>query len=108
MCHIVISEGVRQEVKPYHPHGHLAGAAAIELPDGMGVWRAIHDLYKKYAISADSFARCVPMSRLEAVDINGFCSGPRHRNCSRRFAARGRPGGRSPTLSRYVTFKSLG
>ena len=73
----VISEGLRQEVKPYNIRTTIIspGAVATELPDSItapGVSQAIHDFYKKYAIPADSFARCVlfAMSQPEAVDIN--------------------------------------
>jgi NADP-dependent 3-hydroxy acid dehydrogenase YdfG len=73
----VISEGLRQEVKPYNIRTTVisSGAVATELPDSIaapGVSQAIHDFYKKYAIPADSFARCVlfAMSQPEAVDIN--------------------------------------
>ena len=73
----VISEGLRQEVKPYNIRTTIIspGAVATELPDSitaLGVSQAIHDFYKKYAIPADSFARCVlfAMSQPEAVDIN--------------------------------------
>jgi NADP-dependent 3-hydroxy acid dehydrogenase YdfG len=72
-----ISEGLRQEVKPYNIRTTIVspGAVATELPDGItapGVSQAIHDFYKKYAIPADSFARRVlfAMSQPEAVDIN--------------------------------------
>jgi NADP-dependent 3-hydroxy acid dehydrogenase YdfG len=73
----VISEGLRQEVKPYNIRTTIIspGAVTTELPDSItapGVSQAIHDFYKKYAIPADSFARCVlfAMSQPEAVDIN--------------------------------------
>jgi NADP-dependent 3-hydroxy acid dehydrogenase YdfG len=64
-------------VKPYNIRTTIIspGAVATELPDSStapGVSQAIHDFYKKYAIPADSFARCVlfAMSQPEAVDIN--------------------------------------
>ena len=73
----VISEGLRQEVKPYNIRTTIIspGAVATELPDSItaaGVSKAIHDFYETYAIPADSFARCVlfAMSQPEDVDIN--------------------------------------
>ena len=73
----VISEGLRQEVKPYNIRTTIIspGAVATELPDSItaaGVSQAIHDFYEAYAIPADSFARCVlfAMSQPEDVDIN--------------------------------------
>lgn len=60
----VISEGLRQEVKPYNIRTTIIspGAVATELPNSItaaSTSQAIHDLYKKYPIPADSFARCV-------------------------------------------------
>jgi NADP-dependent 3-hydroxy acid dehydrogenase YdfG len=60
----VISEGLRQEVKPYNIRTTIIspGAVATELPNRItaaSTLQAIHDFYKKYAIPADSFARCV-------------------------------------------------
>ena len=73
----VISEGLRQEVKPYNIRTTIIspGAVATELPDSItasGVSKAIHDFYETYAIGADSFARCVlfAMSQPDEVDIN--------------------------------------
>ncbi len=73
----VISEGLRQEVKP---HGIRVltlspGAVATELPDHIteaDVARGVRDFYDEHAISADSFARCVlfAMSQPENMDIN--------------------------------------
>ncbi|GHE06636.1 oxidoreductase [Defluviimonas sp. 20V17] len=73
----VISEGLRQEVKP---HGIRVltlspGAVATELTDHIteaDVAKGIRDFYEEYAIPADSFARCVlfAMSQPEEVDIN--------------------------------------
>jgi NADP-dependent 3-hydroxy acid dehydrogenase YdfG len=73
----VISEGLRQEVKPYNIRTTIIspGAVATELPNSItaaSTSQAIHDFYKKYAIPADSFARCVlfAMSQPEDVDVN--------------------------------------
>jgi len=73
----VLSEGLRQEVKPYNIRTTVIspGAVATELLDsitepdireGMSAW------YAKTAIPADSFARAVAfaMSQPEDVDIN--------------------------------------
>ncbi len=73
----VISEGLRQEVKPYNIRTTILspGAVATELPDSISepdVAKGIRDFYDQYAIPADSFARCVlfAMSQPEDVDIN--------------------------------------
>ncbi len=73
----VISEGLRQEVKPYGIRTTIIspGAVATELPDHISepdVARGTQDFYAKYAIPADSFARCVlfAMSQPEDIDIN--------------------------------------
>lgn len=73
----VISEGLRQEVKPYNIRTTIIspGAVESELPNSIGaegVTEAIHDYYQQNAIPADSFARCVlfAMSQPADVDIN--------------------------------------
>lgn len=73
----VISEGLRQEVKPYHLRTTIIspGAVATELPDSISeedISEGIHDFYDEYAIPADSFARCVAfaMSQPEEMDVN--------------------------------------
>lgn len=73
----VISEALRKEVKPYHIRTTVLspGAVDTELPGSVGapgVNLAIADYYKKNAIPADSFARCVlfAMSQPQNVDIN--------------------------------------
>ena len=73
----VISEGLRQEVKPYNIRSTIIspGAVATELPNSIteaDVAAGIRDFYDKFAIPADSFARCVlfAMSQPEDVDIN--------------------------------------
>ncbi len=73
----VISEGLRQEVKPYNIRTTIIspGAVATELPNSItehDVAESIHNFYQKFAISADSFARMVvfAMSEPEDVDVN--------------------------------------
>jgi NADP-dependent 3-hydroxy acid dehydrogenase YdfG len=72
-----ISEGLRQEVKPYNLRTTIVspGAVATELPDSITepeMARGIHEFYEKYAIPADSFARAVAFAieQPEEVDIN--------------------------------------
>jgi NADP-dependent 3-hydroxy acid dehydrogenase YdfG len=72
-----LSEGLRQEVKPYNIRTTILspGAVATELPDSISepdVAKGIRDFYDQYAIPADSFARCVlfAMSQPGDVDIN--------------------------------------
>lgn len=73
----VISEGLRQEVKPYNIRTTIIspGAVATELPDSVtetDVAERVRDLYQRVAIPADSFARAVvfAMSQPDDVDIN--------------------------------------
>ena len=73
----VISEGLRQEVKPHNIRTTIIspGAVATELPDTItdeAVGEGIRTLYRNVAIPADSFARAVAfaMSQPEDVDIN--------------------------------------
>jgi NADP-dependent 3-hydroxy acid dehydrogenase YdfG len=73
----VISEGLRQEVKPYNIRTTIIspGAVESELPDTItdpDIGAAISKFYKETAISADSFASMVvfAMSQPEAVDVN--------------------------------------
>lgn len=73
----VISEGLRQEVKPYNIRTTIVspGAVATELPDSVtdpDVSAMMKDFYGKNAIPADSFARVVSfaISQPEEVDIN--------------------------------------
>ena len=72
-----LSEGLRQEVKPYNIRTTIIspGAIATELPNSItekDVSKGIHDFYEQYAIPADSFARVVvfAMSQPDDVDIN--------------------------------------
>jgi NADP-dependent 3-hydroxy acid dehydrogenase YdfG len=73
----VISEGLRQEVKPYNIRTTVIspGAVASELPDSItepDVAENIRAFYESYAISADSFANMVvfAMSQPDDVDVN--------------------------------------
>jgi NADP-dependent 3-hydroxy acid dehydrogenase YdfG len=72
-----LSEGLRQEVKPYNIRTTVIspGVVATELPDSVtdpAVIARIHKLYKEIAIPADSFARAVAfaISQPDDVDIN--------------------------------------
>jgi NADP-dependent 3-hydroxy acid dehydrogenase YdfG len=73
----VISDGLRQEVKPYNIRTTIIspGAIATELPSTItepDVAAGIKDFYQHYAIPADSFARAVAfaISQPEEVDVN--------------------------------------
>lgn len=73
----VISEGLRQEVKPYNIRTTIIspGAVATELPNTITdaeVAGRVRELYDQVAISPDSFARCVAFAidQPEEVDIN--------------------------------------
>lgn len=72
-----LSEGLRQEVKPYAIRTTIIspGAVATELPDHITHEQfagRMQDYYDDYAIPADSFARAVvfALSQPAAVDIN--------------------------------------
>jgi NADP-dependent 3-hydroxy acid dehydrogenase YdfG len=73
----VISEGLRQEVKPWNLRTTIIspGAIATELPQSItepDVAAGIQDFYEKVAIPADSFASMVlfAMGQPEDVDVN--------------------------------------
>ncbi|AQS86663.1 oxidoreductase [Neoasaia chiangmaiensis NBRC 101099] len=73
----VISEGLRQEVKPFNIRTTVIspGAVRSELPESVtdpDTAKTIQEFYEQYAIPADSFARAVAfaMSQPEEVDIN--------------------------------------
>jgi NADP-dependent 3-hydroxy acid dehydrogenase YdfG len=73
----VISEGLRQEIKPWNLRTTIIspGAVATELPNSItepDVANGIGQFYEQYAIPADSFARAVAfaISQPEDVDIN--------------------------------------
>ncbi len=72
-----LSEGLRQEVKPYNIRTTVIspGAVDTELPDSItepDVAERIHKFYKELAIPANSFARAVAfaISQPEDVDMN--------------------------------------
>jgi NADP-dependent 3-hydroxy acid dehydrogenase YdfG len=72
-----LSEGLRQEVKPYNIRTTVIspGAVATELPNSVSDPQAaerIHKFYAEVAIPAESFARAVAfaMSQPEEVDVN--------------------------------------
>jgi NADP-dependent 3-hydroxy acid dehydrogenase YdfG len=72
-----LSEGLRQEVKPYNIRTTVIspGAVATELPNTVtepDVVERFHKFYGEIAIPADSFARAVAfaMSQPEEVDVN--------------------------------------
>jgi len=72
-----LSEGLRQEVKPYNIRTTIIspGAVATELPNTItdpDTAARINKFYEETAISADSFARAVvfAMSQPEDVDVN--------------------------------------
>src|SRR3954468_18944161 len=73
----VISEGLRQEVKPWNLRTTIIspGAVATELPTSIteaDIATGIGQFYEQYAIPADSFARAVAfaISQPEDVDVN--------------------------------------
>jgi NADP-dependent 3-hydroxy acid dehydrogenase YdfG len=73
----VISEGLRQEVKPHNIRTTVIspGAVATELPNSISdpdIAEGIQKFYDEIAIPADSFARAVAfaMSQPEDVDVN--------------------------------------
>lgn len=73
----MISEGLRQEVKPFNIRSTIIspGAVDTELPDSItesDVAEGIHRFYEQYALPADSFARVVAfaINQPEDVDIN--------------------------------------
>lgn len=73
----VLSEGLRQEVKPWNIRTTIIspGAVATELPNSIteaDVAAGVGQFYAQFAISAESFARAVAfaISQPEDVDIN--------------------------------------
>lgn len=73
----VISDGLRQEVKPWNLRTTIIspGAVSTELPNSVteaDVAKGIGEFYDEYAISADSFARAVAFAigQPDDVDIN--------------------------------------
>jgi NADP-dependent 3-hydroxy acid dehydrogenase YdfG len=79
-----LSEGLRQEVKPYNIRTTVIspGAVATELPNSVtepDIAENVHKLYEQ-AIPAESFARAVAfaMSQPEDVDVNEILYRPTH------------------------------
>ena len=73
----MISEGLRQEVKPYNIRTTVIspGAVESELPDSLtepDFSQAVHEFYEKFAIPAESFANMLAfaMSQPPDVDVN--------------------------------------
>jgi NADP-dependent 3-hydroxy acid dehydrogenase YdfG len=73
----MLSEGLRQEVKPYNIRTTIIspGAVQSELPGSIGeadIASGVAAFYEKFAIPADSFARMVAfaISQPDDVDIN--------------------------------------
>lgn len=73
----VISEGLRQEVKPWNLRTTVIspGAVATELPHSIteaDAAKGIGEFYQEYAISAESFARAVAFAigQPDDVDVN--------------------------------------
>jgi NADP-dependent 3-hydroxy acid dehydrogenase YdfG len=73
----VISEGLREEVKPYGLRTTIIspGAVDTELPNTISdpdVAENYRQFYREYAVPADSFARVVAfaISQPEEIDIN--------------------------------------
>ena len=74
---LALSEGLRQEVKPYHIRTTVIspGAVATELPNSITdpvAAARVNKLYEEVAIPADSFARAVAfaISQPDDIDIN--------------------------------------
>jgi NADP-dependent 3-hydroxy acid dehydrogenase YdfG len=74
---LALSEGLRQEVKPYNIRTTVIspGAVATELPNSISepdIAESFHQFYEAFAIPADSFARAVAfaISQPEDVDVN--------------------------------------
>lgn len=72
-----LSEGLRQEVKPYHLRTTVIspGAVDTELPNSISeadISDNVHKFYQEHAIPADSFARMVAfaISQPDEVDVN--------------------------------------
>jgi NADP-dependent 3-hydroxy acid dehydrogenase YdfG len=82
----IISEGLRQELKPYNIRTTIIspGAVATELPDSITEPDVAERVRKVYAmaIPADSFASMVAfaMSQPEDVDVNEILSGRPSKN----------------------------
>lgn len=71
----VISEGLRQEVKPWNVRTTIIspGAVQSELIEGISdtaTRENTHQMYERHAISADSFARAVVFALSEPADVD--------------------------------------
>ena len=68
----VISEGLRQEVKPWNLRTTIVspGAVATELPNSVTEAKEIGQFYDEYAIPAESFARGVAFAIGEPDDVD--------------------------------------
>lgn len=82
-----LSEGLRQEVKPYGLRTTIIspGAVESELPEKISdddVAEEMRELYEDHAISADSFARAVgfAIEQPENVDVNEILYRPTSQN----------------------------
>ncbi len=82
-----LSEGLRQEVKPYGLRTTIIspGAVESELPEMIpeeDVAEEMRELYEEHAISADSFARAVAFAieQPEEVDVNEILYRPTSQN----------------------------
>lgn len=82
-----LSEGLRQEVKPYGLRTTIIspGAVESELPQRISeadVAEEVDELYEEHAISADSFARAVAFAieQPEEVDVNEILYRPTSQN----------------------------
>ena len=74
---LMLSEGLRQEMKPYNIRTTVISPGAVhsELPQSVtetDIAQGVRDFYSAYAIPADSFARMVAfaISQPDDVDIN--------------------------------------
>ena len=74
---LALSEGLRQEVKPYNIRTTVIspGAVATELPNSISepdIAEGFHKFYEEFAIPSDSFARAAAfaISQPEDVDVN--------------------------------------
>lgn len=72
---LMISEGLRQEVKPYNIRTTVIspGAIATELPNSVtesDVAGFIQNFYEAYAIEPDAFARAVEFAMAQPADMD--------------------------------------
>jgi NADP-dependent 3-hydroxy acid dehydrogenase YdfG len=96
-----LSEGLRQEVKPYNIRTTVVspGAVASELPNSVtepDVAERIQKFYEELAIPAESFARVVAFAISQPEEVDGDVPFPPHlpddrRRCARRSRYSPRP-----------------